>query len=136
MTPPAPVRDTMPSPTTIAGILADLLERETTLVRATKLTEIGPLQPEKIRLTLLFQKTLEKSGKPVGKAWTAAAERLAQAAIDNERALRVGRAATDRLIATVISAVRKSRGPATTYVAKRCQTREARMAGITLDRKL
>ena len=40
----------------LAGELAALLERETALVRAFKIAEIAPLQSEKTRLTLLFQK--------------------------------------------------------------------------------
>ena len=138
MTLAAPAREAMLPLAALAGLLAELLERETALVRALKLAEIAPLQPEKVRLTQLFQRALENSGTPGGKkpSWAAAGQRLAQAAIDNERALRVGRAATDRLIATVVSAVKKSRGPATTYVAQRRQPREARIAGVTLDRKL
>ena len=46
-------------------------------------------------------------------------ERLADAAVENERALRVGRAATERLIAAIVNAVKQSRRPLTGYAPRR-----------------
>jgi hypothetical protein len=120
-----------------ADELARLLERETALVRALKIAEIAPLQHDKTRLTLLIYKALKQSPPvPSNKSWLAAGRRLAQAAIDNERALRVGRAATERLIATVITAVKQSRRPLTSYAPCRGVPREPMIAGVSLDRRL
>ncbi len=105
----------------LAATLAALLERETALVRAMNVAGIAPLQAEKQRLTLMFQQAIKS---PVGAAtaslkgpakaaWLAQIRQLTAAAMDNERALRVGRAATERLIAasavTAVKAQRKRR---------------------------
>lgn len=121
----------------LAGELASLLERETVLVRALKIPEIAPLQSEKARLTLLFQKALKQSPPSASnKSWLAAGRRLADAATENERALRVGRAATERLIATIITAVKQSRRPLASYAPCKGAPREPRLAGVSLDRRL
>jgi hypothetical protein len=121
----------------VATELALLLERETALVKALKIAEIAPLQTEKTRLTLLFQKALKQSPpSAASKPWVTIGRRLAQAAIDNERALRVGRAATERLIGTVIAAVKQSRRALATYAPRRGRPRDPAIAGISCDRRL
>jgi hypothetical protein len=121
---------------TLAGELATLLERETALVRMLKIAEIAPLQAEKTRLTQLFHKAMKQAPpSTASKPWLAIGKRLAQAAIDNERALRVGRAATERLIAAVITAVKQSRHPVASYAPKRGLLRAPELAGISLDRR-
>jgi hypothetical protein len=50
--------------------------------------------------------------------------------------LRVGRAATERLIATVIHAVKQSRRPLASYAPRRGSVGEPLMAGVSLDRRL
>ena len=121
----------------LASELAGLLEHETILVRALKIAEIAPLQSEKTRLTLLFQKALTQSPPDASsKSWLAAGRRLADAAMDNERALRVGRAATERLIATIVTAVKQSRRPLASYARCKGVPREPLIAGVSLDRRL
>lgn len=129
----------------LAGALADLLECETTLVREMKIAKIAPLQAEKSRLTLLFQKALKPAdgASPTtalsGRAkteWLVAGTRLARAAMENERALRIGRAATERLVAAVVAAVKLSRRPPTGYAARLATTPVLRVAGIAVDHRL
>jgi hypothetical protein len=67
-------------------------------------------------------------------------KRLGDAAIANEMALRVGRAATDQLVSAIIGHIQKERRSATGYArpkpiapgASRIQT----LAGVTIDRSL
>ena len=56
--------------------------------------------------------------------------------MENERALRIGRTATERLIATIIRAVKLSRRPLASYAPSRGTMREPRIAGVSLDRRL
>jgi hypothetical protein len=128
----------------LAGSLTTLLERETALVRKMKIAEIEPLQAEKQALTLRFQKALAALGTAgtaglVGTArlqWLAAGQRLAAAAMDNERALRVGRAATERLVAAVVTAVKQSRKSPAGYSRRRSPSDERPVAGIAFDHRL
>jgi hypothetical protein len=126
----------------IALELTRLLERETALVRGLKIGEIGPLQAEKLRLTRLLQQALKPlaGGTPLPPAtkpkWQEAGKRLADAVIANERALRVGRAATERLVATVVKAVGDTRRPYRTYAPPRCRVSERELAGVAVDRSL
>ncbi|HXQ50993.1 MAG TPA: hypothetical protein VN802_07860 [Stellaceae bacterium] len=132
----------VPAIVALAGQLAGLLERETGLVRALKIAEIAPLQSEKARLTNLFQKALKQLGSPTQlpaaakSQWLLAGRRLADAAVENERALRAGRAATERLIAAIVNAVKLSRRPLTVYAPRRNISSEPRIAGVALDRRL
>jgi len=126
----------------LANELAQLLEKETALVRSVKIPEIAPLQAEKSRLTSLFQKSLKEVSsinalaEPYRKQWLAAGNRLSDAAIVNERALRVGRAATQSLIGAIVGAVKEARRPAAAYSSRRGAPRVAQIAGFNLDRKL
>lgn len=126
----------------IADELTQLLERETALVRALKIAEIGPLQADKVRLTKTLQDALKQlaPGKTLPPAvklkWQESGRKLADAVIANERALRVGRAATERLVATVVAAVSETRRPFRTYAPPRKRVAARELAGVALDRKL
>ena len=134
-----------PDPAEFLAVVLDLtslLERETALVRGLKIAEIAPLQGDKTRLTQLLRKALkqfENGAKlpPAAKQkWLVSGQRLVAAATENERALRVGRTATERLIAAVVSAVRASRQPQATYAPKKRPSRDLSVAGVALDRRL
>jgi hypothetical protein len=139
---PAPAADIGSKLIGIATELTQLLERETTLVRTLKIGEIGSLQKDKTRLTKLLQEALKqlKAGKPLPPAikvkWQEAGRRLAEAVIANERALRVGRLATERLVATVVKAVTDTRRPFRTYAPPRRRVLQKELAGIAVDRRL
>jgi hypothetical protein len=129
---------------TLADSLAELLERETALVRGMKISEIAPLQGEKSQLTLRFQKALAlfEAANPASLAgsararWLVAGQRLAAAAMDNERALRIGRAATERLVAAIVSAVKQSRRHPAGYSARRAASPDPSVTGIAVDHRL
>jgi hypothetical protein len=134
-----------PDPAELLGVVRDLtslLERETALVRGLKIAEIAPLQSDKTRLTQLLRKFLKQFENgatlpPAAKQkWLASGERLVAAASENERALRVGRMATERLIAAVVGAVRESRRPHATYAPKKRAARDGSVSGVALDRRL
>jgi len=128
----------------LADALADLLERETALVREMKIAEIAPLQADKSQLTLRFQKAVMTLGGAgiaglSGAArtrWLAAGRRLTAAATDNERALRIGRLATERLVAAVVTAVNQNRQRPAGYSARRAASPEPPVAGIAVDHRL
>lgn len=125
----------------LAIALADLLEHETKLVRAMEIAKIAPLQPEKTRLTQHLQhalKILDMNALPEAARlkWLAAGKRLAAAAMENERALRIGRAAVERVVAAVVSALSQSRRPPAAYSGRRSPPPAARLAGIAIDHRL
>ncbi len=124
--------------------LAELLTRETALVRAMRIGEIAPLQEAKRRLTRTFQEALRLLAAPDAPAmapslrlqWLTAGRRLAEAAAENERALRVGTVATERLIASIVAAFKERRPATAGYTPRRAAPRDAAVAGIALDRRL
>ena len=126
----------------VLGDLAGLLERETRLVRALKITEIGPLQADKTRLVPLLHKFLKqfeggtKLAPAAKQKWGVLGQRLVAAAAENERALRIGRTATERLIGAVIGAVKESRRPHATYSPRKRGSCDLTVAGVALDRRL
>lgn len=146
MAPPLPTAQPADSTTlaALAHALTALLERETALVRAMDVAAIAPLQAEKQRLTQLFQQTIKS---PAGEAikslsgpakaeWLGAIRQLTAATMDNERALRVGRAATERLIAAVVTAVKQSWRTSVGYSARRVARTGRPVAGVACDRRL
>ncbi|HUK60752.1 MAG TPA: hypothetical protein VLV50_16085 [Stellaceae bacterium] len=145
---PAPAQAAPATPLDPAELLAIvrdltvLLERETALVRGLKIAEIGPLQDDKTRLTQTLRRLLKQceNGANLPAAarlkWTTMGERLVAAATDNERALRVGRMATERLIGAVVRAVRESRRPHACYAPRKPATRDLGVSGVALDRRL
>lgn len=130
----------------VAHELATLLDRETALIRAMRISEIGPLQADKARLTKLCGTTLQSidPAAPVANAlieqWRAASKKLGDAAIANEMALRVGHAATDQLVSAIVGHIQKQRSNATGYARPKPITpgaaRRPTLAGVTVDRSL
>ncbi len=125
--------------------LADLLAHETERVRAGEVQDMAPLQHEKLRLSVLYQraaKELQSSGTkiadlppPVRAQIIATSTRLAEAATKNELALRIGRDATRRLLDMVVSSVRDRLKPVSRYDARRTP-QLVRMAPCAVDRRL
>jgi hypothetical protein len=125
--------------------LTDLLADETKRVRAGHVHDIAPLQREKLRLALLYRKavkSLEATGAkimalpaPLRAQIVAASAELAEAAGKNERALRIGRDATRRLLDMVVASMRDRLKPVSRY-DMRCAMRPARMVPCAVDRRL
>jgi hypothetical protein len=126
----------------VVSALVKLLDRESGLVRALKIADIAPLQAEKARLIQLVVKFLKQSDNgaklpPAARqSWLAAGQRLVTAAADNERVLRIGRTATERLIGAIVTAVKETRKPTSTYSPRRNGRRPPPINGVALDRKL
>ena len=130
----------------VATELATLLDRETALLRAMKLTEIGPLQADKARLTQLCGTTLKAIDPvaPVSNAlkeqWRSVSKKLGDAAVANEMALRVGHAATDRLVSAIVGHIQKERSAAAGYAHPKPiapgASRRPTLAGGAIDRSL
>lgn len=130
----------------IADRLIELLARETGLVRAMRVNEIGALQGEKTALTALYQKTFKAlvaahGGKPFARAakerLAAVANKLGAAVRENELMLRVGRVATERLITTIVAAVREDQRSTSAYAPQPAlAARRSFMTAAALDRRL
>ena len=134
-----------------AALLTELLEKETRLVTAMRIADIGPLQAEKARLTKLCGTTLKTidQAQPIVPAlkahWHAVSKRLGDAAVENERALRVGHAATDRLVGAIVTHIESGQKSVTGYTrptaprgpyAGHGVVRRPALAGVTVDRQL
>jgi hypothetical protein len=137
----------IPALCAVAQELAMLLNRETALIRAMRIREIEPLQADKARLTKLCGTTLQSidPAAPVSDAlkdqWRAVSKKLGDAALANEMALRVGRAATDHLVSAIIGHIQKEHRSATGYarpkpIAPGAARRPPSFAGVTIDRSL
>jgi len=142
---PAVANPPAPHPAELLAVVSDLtalLDRETALVRGLKISDIAPLQQDKTRLVQSlgnFLKHFENGTTlpPAAKQkWIASGQRLVAAATENERALRIGRIATERLIAAVVGAVKASRQPHATYSPRKRAPRNVSIAGVALDRRL
>ncbi len=126
--------------------LADLLAHETELVGAGHVADIGALQREKLRLSLLYQdaiRRLDAAGvkimtlpAPLRAQIVAASNRLADVAAQNERTLRIGRAATRRLLDMLVASVRSRLKPLTRYNARRKATGYTPALAVAIDRRL
>ncbi len=127
--------------------LADLLAHETELVRDGHVRDIGALQREKLRLSMLYQtaiKQLNASGikiialpAPLRAQIVAASSRLADVVAHNERTLRVGRAATRKLLDMVVESVKSQMRSTTRYTARRmAPKRHAPALAIAIDQRL
>jgi hypothetical protein len=124
--------------------LADLLASETGLVRSGQVQDIAPLQREKLRLTLLYQNAIKSHQAggtklatlpaPLRAQIVAASARLAEAVGKNERALRIGRDATRRLVDMVVASLKDRLKPMSRYDA-RCTMRPAAMVPCAVDRR-
>lgn len=136
----------LPALCAIADELAILLDRETALIRAMRIKEIAPLQADKARLTKLCGTILQAidQAAPVSSAlkdqWRAASEKLGDAALANEMALRVGHAATDQLVSAIVGHIQKERSSAAGYARPKPiapgVSRRPTLAGVTIDRSL
>ena len=134
-----------------ASQLTELLEKETRLVASMRIGEIEPLQAEKVRLTKLCGTTFKTidQAQPVAPAlktlWRTVSKRLGDAAIENERALRVGHAATDRLVGAIVTHIESQQKTTVGYTrptaprgpyAGHGVVRRPALAGVTVDRQL
>jgi hypothetical protein len=129
----------------IADELTQVLKRETELVRAMRVKEIGALQADKTRMTARYQEAFKslttahdgKSLPPVLKERLAVSgERLSQAVLENEMMLRVGKIATERLIGAIVDAVKKQKKGALAYAPQRVIPRHSFMTAAAVDRRL
>lgn len=129
----------------IAEQLIKVLARETELIRAMRVKEIGPLQADKTDLTARYQKNFKaltaandgKSLPPATKEQLAAAgQRLAKAVAENELMLRVGKIATERLITAIVAAVKEQNKTTLSYAPQRAVPRHRFMTAAAVDRHL
>ncbi len=148
--PPNLIQDEIPALTEELARLAEgltaLLTRETELVRAMRITEIGALQDDKTNLTALYQKTFKAliaahNGQPfslaVKERLAVSGDRLGAAVTDNELTLRVGRVATERLITTIVAAVKEQQKSVTAYTPQQAAgPRRTFMTSAALDRHM
>jgi hypothetical protein len=130
----------------VASELTILLDRETALLRAMRVKEIEPLQADKARLTQLCGTTMKgiDPAAPIPDAvksqWRAICKRLGDAAVANEMALRVGKAATHKLVGAIVGHIEKTHAAKTGYGRPRPiapgTRRPPMLAGVTIDRSL
>jgi hypothetical protein len=126
--------------------LSELLAHETELLRSGRLPDIEPLQREKMRLTLLYQKALKALASagttastlpaPLRAQFVAASGRLADAVGENERALRIGRAATRRLLDAIVESVQARLKPLRHYDARSRTATNITPLALAVDRRL
>jgi len=126
--------------------LADLLSHETELVRLGRIQDIGPLQKEKLRLSQLYQqaaKALRGSGAQIAALPTslrlqivAASGRLADAVGENERVLRIGRAATRKLLDMVVDSIKDRMKPLNLHNANLTVARHTPALVVAVDRRM
>ena len=138
---------TAPDLIAVSGALAALLERETAELAAMRLEAAERLKDEKARLTRRYRAQVEElrhgrialGGAPAAlrAEVAAAAARLAAAAVENERALRAGRAAVERVVAAIAEAVVTDQRRALAYAPSRHgPERLPGIGGIAVDRRL
>ena len=131
----------------VQNALADLLEQETAALKAMRLKDASALKDEKARLTRRYRAQLEElraKRTTLPSAQTAehvalltAATRLAGVAAENERALRAGRAAVERVVAAIAGAVTSSQKRLASYGPPRhAPPRPRAMGGVAIDHRL
>jgi hypothetical protein len=123
--------------------LTAMIERETEVLRSPEPGSIASLQEEKSRLAALWTEGLTRLGSVEALSETerktlgAAARRLDDALLRNERILRAVTIATDRVISAIADAVRDQRSCGVGYGMRRQAPRtRAPASGISVDRKL
>lgn len=127
--------------------LAELLERETAALTAMRLQEAGAFADEKMRLTRRYRATIEElragrtslreTAAPLRVELMAVATRLADAARENERALRAGRAAVQSVVAAIADAIKSNQRSTQAYRPPRQAPMKPRLvAGVAVDRRL
>jgi hypothetical protein len=146
--PPSPASATTPATDLLDLMmrLADLLAHETELMRGGHVADMAPLQREKLRLALIYQKAIKDlTGAgvklmalpaPLRAQIIAASHRLAEVVSDNERALRIGRAAARRLLDMVVESVKEKLKPLNRYNAKLTAPRGLPMLAVAVDRRM
>ena len=131
----------------VSNALADLLERETEALAAMRLKDATALKDEKARLTRHYRAQLEelrakRTALPAPRSpehieLMTVATRLAGVAGANERALRAGRAAVERVVAAIAEAVTANQKRLTGYAPPRhAPARRRAIGGVALDRRL
>ena len=129
----------------LAGRLVALLTRETALVRAMKVKEIGALQEEKVTLSAQYQTAFKAltSTQPgaalpeaIREQLARTGQRLAEAVVENELALRVGQVATERLIGSIVAAVKKQKKHNLSYAPQPRTPRHTFMTAAAVDRRM
>ncbi len=127
--------------------LAELLERETAALIAMQVHEAAAFADEKMRLTRRYRATIEElragrttlreTAAPLRVELMAVATRLADAARENERALRAGRAAVQSVVAAIADAIKSSERSTQAYRPPRTPAMKPRLvAGVAVDRRL
>jgi hypothetical protein len=131
----------------VQNALADLMEQETAALADMKLKDAAALKDEKARLTRRYRAQLEElrakrtalpaAQSPEHVALLTAATRLAGVAAANERALRAGRAAVERVVAAIANAVTSNQKRLAAYGPPRhAPGRPRAIAGVSVDRRL
>ena len=131
----------------VSNALADLLERETAALAAMRLEEATALKDEKARLTRRYRAQLEelrakRTALPVPQSpehieLLTVATRLAGVAAENERALRAGRAAIERVVAAIAEAITSKQKRLASYAPPRhAPPRPRQIGGGAVDRRL
>jgi hypothetical protein len=127
--------------------LAELLERETAALIAMRVQEAAAFAEEKMRLTRRYRATIEElragrttlreTAAPLRIELMAVATRLADAARENERALRAGRAAVQSVVAAIAEAIKSNERSTQAYRPPRQPPVKPRLvAGVAVDRRL
>lgn len=126
--------------------LSDILGNETQCLGEGRIGDIAPLQLEKGRLSVLYEKSIKEmsdTGISVGSVpaplraqLVAASNRLTRAVTENERALRIGRAATLRIMDMVIESARLRQRPSMRYTARSKPMAEAAALSVAVNRRL
>ena len=126
--------------------LADLLAHETVLLREGRVRDIAPLQAEKLRLSQRYRKALADINAggssiaglapPLRAQILAASNRLAETVAENERTLRIGRAAARQLLDCIVESVQTRLQPLNRYNARLAPARNGLMLAMALDRRL
>jgi hypothetical protein len=126
--------------------LADLLSHETELLRAGRVRDIAGLQIEKLRLTTQYDRaikalaaagmTVQSLPPPLRAQIVAAGTRLTQMIAENERALRIGSAATRRILDMLVESIKAKRATVTRYTSRLATTRHGPMLAMAIDRRL
>jgi hypothetical protein len=127
--------------------LAGLLSRETQALEAMRINDAVALRDDKARLTRRYRAAIEelRAGRVSLREITQeerrrlseAATRLGRVVTDNERALRAGRAAVERVVAAIARAVNAKERRSIAYAPPRhAPARQSRVGGIAFDRRL
>ena len=131
----------------VSNALADLLEQETAALATMRLKDATALKDEKARLTRHYRAQLEElrakrtmlpaPQSPAHVQLLTVATRLAGVAAENERALRAGRAAVERVVAAIAEAVTSNQRRVASYGPPRhAPPRPRSVAGVAIDRRL